>query len=91
MRVKHRQFKRDRNEAEIVAALEKIGCRVSCIASEDGFPDLVCSLGGKLALLEIKQNQSSPLTPAQVEWHREWQRHSHIVWTAEQALEIMTK
>ncbi len=90
MRVKHKQFKRDKNEAEIIAALEKIGCRVSCIASEDGFPDLVVMLGRKLVLIEVKSSKSAPLTEAQIEWHKEWQRHSNIVWTAEQALEIMT-
>jgi hypothetical protein len=71
----HRKRRVDENQAEIIAALRKIGCCVIDLSgSGGGVMDLVVCLRGKIWLCEIK-NPTKPksgqcLTPAQIEMHR---------------------
>ena len=68
----------DRNQAEIVKALRKSGCRVYvCSSFGKGFPDLLVGLPDRtLAYVEIKDGSKPPsarkLTPDQVKFHAEW-------------------
>ena len=55
--------KRDKNEAEIVSALERTGWHVRKI-NGTGVPDLLCIRGQQVMLLEVKQ-KGRGLTPAQ--------------------------
>ncbi len=51
----HKHGRVDQNHSEIVNALRKCGWLVHDTSSQgDGFPDLVCSLRGRVALVEIK-------------------------------------
>lgn len=69
--------KRDANEAEIVAALRLVGCRVVQIDGK-GVPDLLVwsPFHLLLLLLEVKDGSKSPsaraLTEAQEVFHSEW-------------------
>ena len=68
----------DDNQANIVAALRRIGCEVLSLAAVgQGCPDLLVQRNGKLYLLEIKDGNKSAsrqkLTPDQIEFHSHWQ------------------
>lgn len=64
--------RRDDNEREIVAVLERVGCTVCKLDGGDGRPDLLvgyrCAV---LVLMEIKST-SGKLEPLQVRWHAAW-------------------
>ena len=70
----------DRNQAEIVKALRKIGCKVYVSSSfGQGFPDLIVGVPGgerSILLVEVKDGSKPPsarkLTPDQVKFHAEW-------------------
>ena len=68
----------DRNQAAVVAALRKIGCKVYvCSSFGKGFPDLLVGFPDRtLAYVEIKDGSKPPsarkLTPDQVKFHAEW-------------------
>jgi hypothetical protein len=87
--------KRDRNEPEIVAALEAAGYAVQRL-SDPGVPDLlVCDdarlwTGAvlKLWLLEVKMPGES-LTPTQRKWHAAWPGRVAIVHSPAEALEAV--
>lgn len=85
----------DANQAEIVAALRKIGCRVMLMqAMGEGFPDLLVSFRGLLTLIEVKDGSKPPsarkLTPAQVKWHAEWGEDVRVVKSIEEAIAAVT-
>jgi hypothetical protein len=86
-----RAAKVDANQAEIVAALRKIGAKVEPMhAMGRGFPDLLVLWRGVLTLLEVKDGNKPPsarkLTPDQVEWHAEWGECVFVVESVEQAI-----
>ena len=61
----HKHGRVDHNHSEIVHALRKCGWLVHDTSSQgNGFPDVVCSLRGKVVLVEIKFNGRG-LTPNQ--------------------------
>ncbi len=60
-----RVARRDANEAEIVAALERIGVVVIRL-SDPGVPDLLCHRAGRWLPIEVKRI-GEYLTPAQLE------------------------
>jgi len=73
-----RAAKRDANEAEIVAALEQVGCAVQRL-NEGGVPDLLVGFRGRYHLLEVKLplgveggESHRTLTPKQRAWWRGW-------------------
>lgn len=64
----------DRNQPEIVAALRKIGCKVTILAQVgDGVPDLLVWGRGRWIVIEVKDGEKPPserrLTPDQAKWH----------------------
>lgn len=72
-----RAAKVDRNQAEIVAALRKVGATVTDTSKVgNGFPDLTVGFRGKTYLMEVKDGSKPPsareLTADQIEWHIEW-------------------
>lgn len=54
--MKYRRRKVDTNQAEITAALRAIGCSVVDLsACGGGIPDLLCGIGSRNWLLEVKR------------------------------------
>lgn len=90
-----RAAKVDANQADIVAALRKIGASVQPLhAVGSGCPDLLVGWRGMTSLLEVKDGSKPPsarkLTPDQVEWHANWRGQVAVVETIEQAIEAIT-
>lgn len=72
-----RAAKIDRNQPEVVKALEKCGAIVQSLADVgNGVPDLLIAHRGRLLLLEVKDGSKPPsarrLTPDQQDWHDKW-------------------
>lgn len=80
--------KRDRNEPEIIRALEKVGAIVTQL-SQPGVFDLLVGFRGVLYLLEVKDKGGS-LTDAQIEFHRRYSQDGgyplFVVWNVDDAL-----
>lgn len=88
--------KADANQKPIVAALRAIGAKVAPTHGVgQGFPDLVVTYRGRTMLLEIKDptqpKHRHELTPAQKDFHADWTGEIHIVFTVEQAIEILMR
>lgn len=84
----------DRNQAEIVQALEAIGCSVESLAAVGkGCPDLLVGYHRRNFLFEIKDPAGPPskrrLRPSQVEWHGDWRGQVAKVETVKEAIEIV--
>jgi len=79
--------KRDTNEAEIVAVLEKIGATVERL-NDAALPDLLVGFRGTNFLLEVKVPQTGRLTEVQKAWWQNvwWSGQRAIVTTTEEAL-----
>lgn len=79
--------RKDENQAEIVAALERIGADVFVLHEP---ADLLVGMAGRTLLVEIKNPKKPPskrrLTPAQVKFHAQWRGHKAVVHTPEQAI-----
>ena len=61
--------RKDSNQAEIVEALEKVGCEVTDMSQAgNGFPDLICTRAGIHYLIEIKTTKGK-LRQSQVDFH----------------------
>jgi hypothetical protein len=92
-----RKARRDANHAAVVKALEMVGCKVQDLAAVgEGCPDLLIGIPTvrQMVFCEIKDGDKPPcerkLTPAQVEWHREWSGYPvHIVESVSDALAIV--
>lgn len=83
--MRHRP-KVDRNQAEIVAALEGVGCSVTSLAPMGGgIPDLLVGRQGRNYLLEVKV-EGETLTPAQGKWGAAWRGQAQVVRTVDEAL-----
>jgi len=79
----------DSNQPEIVAALRAAGCTIQHLHMVgQGCPDVAVSRDGRTVFFEIKMPGSS-LTPAELLWFSTWQGEAHVVYSAEQALEIV--
>ena len=84
----------DRNQPEIVEALRQLGCSVQPLHSVgQGCPDLAVGWQGKTYFLEVKDGLRAPsdrkLTPAQVDWHRDWRGHVATVNSVKEALDAI--
>lgn len=77
----------DANQAEIVAALRKVGCYVMDLSHVGrGCPDLLVSDRQKiLHVMEIKTAKGK-LNKRQQEWHAQWQGPCHVVRSVAEAL-----
>jgi hypothetical protein len=81
-----RAAKRDDNEQEIVDVLLAVGCSVSRIYDDDGFPDLVVGRPMANYILEVKVRGKGKLTDKQKEWHARWKGPKVIVFDWYEAL-----
>lgn len=90
----------DKNQALIVRDLRKLGATVRSTADlGKGAPDIMVCWGrqpGRNYLFEIKDPMQPPskrkLTPAEVEWHKEWRAGGgqvDVILTTEDALRVM--
>ncbi len=89
-----RAAKIDRNQPEIVAALEKAGAAVQHLhAVGAGCPDLLISFRGVNLLAEVKDGTLPPsarkLTDAQLRWHMLWRGQVAIVESVDDALRLI--
>lgn len=89
-----RAAKVDRNQAEIVRALRKVGAGVQSLAELGcGVPDLLVAFRGQLVLMEIKDWRQPPskrkLTKDQKRWHAAWPVPVPIVETVNEALKAI--
>ena len=76
----------DANQPEIVAALRHAGCSVQHLHEIGrGCGDILVGYRGRNYCLEIKSAKGK-LTPAEAEWHRDWQGHIAIIRTIREAL-----
>ncbi len=87
MRHRGRANKRDKNEPEIIKALEKIGCSVYQL---DDPVDLLVGLAAKCYLLEVK-GKHGKLTDKQKDFFRDWRGQVRIVRTPEEAIRLVTE
>jgi hypothetical protein len=90
-----RAAKVDANQADIVAALRKIGASVQPLHSVgQGCPDLLVGWRGMNTVLEVKDGKKPPsarkLTTDQVIWHEGWRGQVAVVETVEQAILAVT-
>src|SRR5512139_2927673 len=85
-----RAAKIDANQPEIVDGLEAIGCSVQSLAAVgSGCPDLLVGFRGANVLLELKV-PGEKLNAAQKPWHAQWKGRAYVVWTLQQAIEVVT-
>jgi hypothetical protein len=90
-----RAARTDANQAEIVAALRKIGATVQPLHQVGaGCPDLLVGFRGVNWLIEVKDVNKPPsrrqLTADQVYWHGGWKGQVATVETAGAAIAIVT-
>jgi len=78
--------KRDSNEAEIVTALQRVGCSVA-YAERQPY-DLLAGRAGRTYLLEIKQ-RSGRLRESQLIFGASWKGHYKVVRSVEEALKAV--
>lgn len=84
-----RAAKIDANQPEIVAGLRAIGASVQSLAEVgDGCVDLLVGWRNANILLELKV-PGEKLNPLQKKWHAGWQGRAHVVWTLQQAIEVL--
>jgi Holliday junction resolvase len=80
--------KRDKNELEIIAALEKVGASVRRVSGED-LPDLWVGYNGRDYHIEVKTRRGR-LTNGQAELIRTWRGGQiKVAWSIEDALRIL--
>ena len=85
----------DDNQAEIVQALEAIGCTIESLAAVGkGCPDLLVGYRRENFLLEVKDGKKVPskrkLRPNQQDWHDAWRGQVTKVETPEEAIAVVT-
>jgi len=82
--------RRDANEAEIVKALEAIGCTVFRL---DRPVDLLVGYRGYTFCLEVKQRgrENRKDQQAQRDWMKGWKGHVRIVFSPEEAISLVTE
>ena len=86
-----RKAKADANQPEVVSALRQAGATVQHLhAVGGGCPDLLVGFKGLNLLIEVKDGSKPPsaqkLTPAQIDWHRDWRGVVHVVNSPEATL-----
>ena len=63
----------DTNQKEIVAVFRKMDCTVLHLHTQgQGCPDLAVGIDGKTYLVEIKKDEKSKFTEAQIKFMTEW-------------------
>ena len=84
----------DANQAEIVAALRKVGCSVLDLSAVGGgCPDILVGRRGKNLLIEVKDGTKPPskrrLTPEEREFLTAWNGNAVICDSIEEALDAV--
>ena len=91
----------DANQPEIVDGLRKAGATVQTLATVgDGCPDLLIGYRGKNYAAEVKDpnregkkyrehETARVLTEDQHKWHFFWQGQVSVIWTIDEALELI--
>ena len=80
----------DDNQAEIIEALEQIGCEVEPITGCKGMNDLLVALAGRVFLLEVKNPDGKNIVDEdQEKFHARFP--VTVVRSIEEALEVVTK
>ena len=76
------EFKKRRvdiDQKQVIAQLEEMGFSVLNLSAVGrGCPDLLVGKNGQNFLLEIK-SENGTLTPAQIDFHKNWQGHCGVV------------
>lgn len=79
----------DRNQAEVVQALRKVGASVQLLHQVGGgCPDIGVGFRGHTYLLEIKA-EGGRLTEDEREWHQQWRGHVAVVYSVGDALRVI--
>jgi hypothetical protein len=69
----------DLDQKKVISQLEGMGFSVLNLSAVGmGCPDLLVGKNGQNFLLEIKSEKGT-LTPAQIEFHKNWQGHCKII------------
>lgn len=89
-----RAAKVDRNHAEIVAALERMGCTVQSLAQVGrGCPDLLAGFRGRNLCIEVKDGAKAPsrrqLTADEARWHAAWRGQIATVASVDEAIALV--
>jgi hypothetical protein len=80
--------RKDKNQDEIVEALEDVGASV-CKATQlgGGAPDLLVGFRGRNYFIEVKNPDTGyDLSPKQERWHADWRGHVYVARTVDEAL-----
>jgi hypothetical protein len=81
----------DANQHAIVKAARWRGATVHLLHREGrGCPDLLVGFRGRNLLWEVK-TEAGTMTDSEAAWHETWRGSVDIVWTVEQALDILDK
>ena len=91
-----RAARTDGNQAMVVHALRSIGASVQHLHYVGGgCPDILVGYRGVNYLMEIKDGSKPPsarkLTPKEKAWHENWRGSVHVVLSAEEAINIITR
>ena len=79
----------DGNQAQVVAALRKIGCTVQLLHKVgSGCPDILAGIRGINILFEIKDGPNK-LNELQKNWHATWKGQVCTVWGPLEAVEVV--
>lgn len=89
-----RRARVDRNQAEIVKALRKVGCSVQPLHTVGkGCPDILVGIRGRNLLMEIKDGKLPPsarvLTPDERTWIWTWGGQCAVVHSVDEALTLV--
>lgn len=92
----HNHGRRDANHADVIKAVKGIGASVLDLADlGGGCPDVLVGFRGVNLLLEIKDGRKSPsarkLTPAEQKFFRDWRGTVYIVFSPEDAINIVNQ
>lgn len=82
----------DKNHKKIVDGLKAVGATVQSMASlGKGCPDILVGYHGLNFVFEIKNPDASGagLTAWEADWMNRWRGQKDIVWTLDEALEII--
>ena len=83
--------KTDKNQQDIIDSLRDDGCSViSLHMVGNGCPDLIVGYKGNNYLFEVKSD-GGELNENEVEHFATWKGQSHVIWNAEEAIEIIRR
>jgi len=83
--------KTDKNQQEIIDVLRRIGYTViSLHAVGNGCPDILAGKKGINYLFEVK-SEGGQLNENEIDHFKTWRGQSHVIYSAEQAIEIVER